>query len=410
MSPAALEKMEDAKPSASFYCLLSLALLSFYKRNNGMSLDENTYTQAMKLFKETKHLLQTNVSAFGNETNVDSEQQGSDDNGYMLCQILRAAKLNIVDFFKELPQFVVKAGPTLSIVYGADWENRLEYALTIAMVGYGGNRSYKRAIWEFFLTTEANVDKQSAVASASGYVSDYHHFGWLLFLALCIHAYNHFKDLVTCMNGLVSILIVLMCGSVKKDSKGVDILTSLCNKYETSEDELRKTMEKANNSFIYILNKKPQPPSECRIGNLENIDTGGNFDTHAVGLTYIENLLEDSSLSSSLGILEKDYDGAIRSKGELDERVFINDEDSILGSESLSGGSVNISGVKRKFDLIASLPKAITSPLSPQHSPASHANGSIGGSNSKMVAMPVSTAMTTAKWFRTVISPLPSKP
>nr|POE55400.1 retinoblastoma-related protein [Quercus suber] len=154
------------------------------------------------------------------------------------------------------------------------------------------------------------------------------------------------------MNGLVSILIVLMCGSVKKDSKGVDILTSLCNKYETSEDELRKTMEKANNSFIYILNKKPQPPSECRIGNLENIDTG---------LIFVIQF-------------------------------------SILGSESLSGGSVNISGVKRKFDLIASLPKAITSPLSPQHSPASHANGSIGGSNSKMVAMPVSTAMTTAKW------------
>ncbi|KAL0012853.1 hypothetical protein SO802_007961 [Lithocarpus litseifolius] len=91
---------------------------------------------AMKLFKETIHLLQTNVSAFGNRTldeaerfwfafvlfsikrlsekNLDSEQQRSDDNGYTLCQILRAAKLNIVDFFKELPQFVVKAGPTLS--------------------------------------------------------------------------------------------------------------------------------------------------------------------------------------------------------------------------------------------------------------------------------------------------------
>ena len=90
------------------------------------------------------------------EKNGDSEQQGSDDNGYTLCQILRAAKLkyvsdhsnflyfvincffvfqghphifvfhSIVDFFKELPQFVVKAGPTLSNVYGADWENRLE--------------------------------------------------------------------------------------------------------------------------------------------------------------------------------------------------------------------------------------------------------------------------------------------
>ena len=66
-------------------------------------------------------------------------------------------------------------------------------------------------------------------------------------------------------------------------------------------------------------------------------------------LTYFENLLEDSSSSSSLGILEKDYDGAIRSNGELDERVFINDEDSILGSGSLSGGFVNISGVKVRF-------------------------------------------------------------
>ncbi|GMY22801.1 retinoblastoma-related protein isoform X2 [Fagus crenata] len=115
---------------------------------NGLSMDENTCTQAMKLFKETKHLLQTNISAIGNgtldeaerfwfafvlysikrlsEKNGDSEQQGSDDNGFTLCQILRAAKLNIVDFFKELPQFVVKAGPILCNLYGADWENRPE--------------------------------------------------------------------------------------------------------------------------------------------------------------------------------------------------------------------------------------------------------------------------------------------
>lgn len=71
-----------------------------------------------------------------------------------------------------------------------------------------------------------------------------------------------------------SVLIVLMCGLVKKDGKGVDILASLCNKYQTSEDELRKIMEKANNLIADILSKKPQPASECRIGNLENIDTG----------------------------------------------------------------------------------------------------------------------------------------
>ena len=33
---------------------------------------------------------------------------------------------SIVDFFKELPQFVVKAGPILSNLYGIDWESKLE--------------------------------------------------------------------------------------------------------------------------------------------------------------------------------------------------------------------------------------------------------------------------------------------
>lgn len=56
--------------------------------------------------------------------------------------------------------------------------------------------------------------------------------------------------------------------------------------------------------------------------------------------------MEDSSLSSSISILEKDYDDAIRDKVDLDERLFVNDEESLLGSGSLSGGSVNISGAK----------------------------------------------------------------
>lgn len=56
---------------------------------------------------------------------------------------------------------------------------------------------------------------------------------------------------------------------------------------------------------------------------------------------------------------------------------------------------------------MASPTKTITSPLSPHRSPSSHVNG---GANSKMAATPVSTAMTTAKWLRTFISPLPSKP
>jgi hypothetical protein len=70
----------------------------------------------------------------------------------------------------------------------------------------------------------------------------------------------------------------------------------------------------------------------------------------ADGLIYYEDLMEESSLQSSLNILEKDYDDAIRNKAELDERVFINEEDSLLGSGSVSAGSLNITGAKVNFD------------------------------------------------------------
>ncbi|KAL6288867.1 hypothetical protein ACE6H2_006377 [Prunus campanulata] len=444
MSPPAMVKMEDTEVSASNSSNsesrdsdpVRARFTDLCK--NGLSLDENPYTQAMKLFKETKHLLISNASAIGNgtpeeaerfwfafvlysvktlsEKNSDNSQLSSDDNGFSLFQILRAVKLNIVDFFKELPQFVVKAGPILSNLYGIDWENKLEAKELQANFVYLSllSKYYKRAYREFFLTSDANADKQSAVASGTGYVSEYHRFGWLLFLALRVHVFSRFKDLLTCANGLVAILAILIIHVpvrfrkfsihdsphfAKKGDKGVDLLASLCNIYDTSEDELRNAMEMANALIADILKKKPCSASECKHENLENMDPDG--------LTYFEGLMEEPSLSSSLDILEKDYDDAIRSKGELDERVFINEEDSLLGSRSFSGGSMNLSGVKRKFDSMASPTKTITSPLSPHRSPASHVNG---GANSKMVATPVSTAMTTAKWLRTFISPLPSKP
>ncbi|GMP82152.1 hypothetical protein CsSME_00036599 [Camellia sinensis var. sinensis] len=485
MSPPALD-MEDHPPKPSIPTAdaslsnhgrggPSLDARFAYFCKTGLSLNENTYTEAMKLFSESKHLLSTTISAIGtgtpeeaerywfafvlysvkrlSEANADDSSQGTGGDGFTLCQILRVAKLNIVDFFKELPQFIVKAGPILSNQYGTDWEKRLEdnytpiacWAVTElfeemslakvknidAVFGsriwrrkgkslefYDDTRYYKRAFREFFLTSDAKVGEQSTAAIASGYVSDYHRFGWLLFLALRTHAFSRFKDLVTCTNGLVAILAILIIHIpvrvrnfnlhdsprfVMKGSKGVDLLASLCNIYETSEDELRKTMEKANDLIEDILKKNRRSASECRSENLENIATDG--------LIYFEDLLDDTSLPSSLNILEKDYADATRNKGELDERVFVNEEDSLLGSGSLSGGAMNISGAKRKIDSIASPARTITSPLAPYCSPsASHAKAIPCGSNSKMAATPVTTAMTTAKWLRTIISPLPPKP
>ena len=66
-------------------------------------------------------------------------------------------------------------------------------------------------------------------------------------------------------------------------------------------------------------------------------------------MIYFEDLLEDSSLLSSISVLEKDYDSAVSNRVEIDERVFVNEDDSLLGSGSLSGGAVNISGTKVAF-------------------------------------------------------------
>ncbi|XP_043724607.1 retinoblastoma-related protein isoform X2 [Telopea speciosissima] len=434
--------MEDLKPMNSTANLHSDDSGGMEARftelcKSGLSLDGYTLTKATELFKESKHLLLANISAVGSGTpeeierfwfafilysvkrlgegNAGKAKQESDEDGFTLCQMLRVAKLNVVDFFKEMPQFFLKVGPILSNHYGADWEKRLEAKELQANFVHLSllSKYYKRAYREFFLTREESEGKQISTS----YVSDYHRFGWLLFLALRVHAFSRFKDLVTCTNGLVAILAILIlhipvrlrnfsihdCPRfVRKGNKGVDLLASLCNIYDTSEDELRRTMDKANNLIVDILKKNPTMASECKSENLANIDTDG--------LTYFEDLMEESSLSSSLIILEKDYDDAIRNKGELDERMFVNQDDSLLGTGSLSGGAVNICGFKRKFDSMTSPSKTITSPLSPPRSPAASSANVSNIGVLKMAPTPVSTAMTTAKWLRTVISQLPSTP
>lgn len=69
-------------------------------------------------------------------------------------------------------------------------------------------------------------------------------------------------------------LIHLISNSVKKENKGVDLLASLCNNYDTSEDEIKIRMEEANSLIAEILKKKPRLASECKSENLENINTG----------------------------------------------------------------------------------------------------------------------------------------
>ncbi|KAJ6850470.1 retinoblastoma-related protein isoform X1 [Iris pallida] len=427
--------MEDAKPAISLRSDEGGAMEARFADlcKNRLALDESIARQALVFFRESKHILLANMSAIGSGSPEEVErfwsafvlycvtrlsrgkekkEKEEESGGVTLCQILRAFMLNVVDFFKEMPQLSLKAGYILSGLYGSGWEKRLELKELQANFVHLSllSRHYRRAYLDFFIG-ESKSGQDSTDSSSSGFVSDYHRFGWLLFLALRTHAFSRFKDLVTCTNGLVSILAILVLHvpvqfrtfkiqdskllTVKSD-KGIDLLASLCNIYQTSEDELRSTMEKVINLIVDILKKKPCPASECKRESLDYIVSDG--------LVYFDDLLDESSLNSSLRILENHYDDVIHISGELDERMFINEEDSLLGTGSLSGGAINMSSRKQNSNPNASPAKI------PMRSPASPINSNLSGNRMMVTNTPVSTAMTTAKWLRDVISPLPSKP
>lgn len=401
-------------------------------------LDESTTRQAMQLFKETKIILLSSMSSLGSGSPEEIERswcacvlycvsklgnagKAKEDRGITLRQILRAFDLKIVDFFKEMPQFCIKVGFILTGLYGSDWEKRLELqelqANLVHLCSLG--RHYRRAYQELFLLNDGKPANNSSELNVQQ-ASEYYDFGWLLFLVLRNQASSAVKNLLTSTTELVSVLAVLIIHIpvrlrnfsiedsscfAKKSDKGVNLIASLCERYLTSEDELSKALQKTNILIKDILKKKPcSDVSECQQGSLSFIDPEG--------LTFFKNFLEEDSLKSSLQVLEKEYVNGLDTKGELDARMFANDEDSLLGSGSLSGGALKLPGTKRKYDDVMASPTKSTASRAPM-SPPRFCPSPNGNSfcNSKMAPFtPVSTAMTTAKWLRSTISPLPSKP
>lgn len=71
----------------------------------------------------------------------------------------------------------------------------------------------------------------------------------------------------------------------------------------------------------------------------------------ADGLVYFEDLMDESCFATSITLLEKDYAEAFHDNGDLDERIFINEDESLLVSGSLSGGAISMNGNGAKVNL-----------------------------------------------------------
>ncbi|XP_028551137.1 retinoblastoma-related protein isoform X2 [Dendrobium catenatum] len=441
MSPgiAGMDMEEAKRPSA-----LQLADGAMEARfanlcKSGVGIDEGTAEEALALFGESKQILSGIILSVGSGSPEvverlwsafllycvirlcsGKEKQESEDGRVKLSQILEVAKLNALNFFKEVSHFSVKADNVLSNHYGPDWEKRIELKELHANVDQLCclSRFYKKAYHQLFKVSDTCNGRKLLLSNCEDYVSDYHYFGWLLFLALRTNVFSRFKDLVTYTNALVSILAILILHVpislrnfpisnspffTKKSDKGVDLLASLSQSYDASEVELRRMMETANKLIADVLKKKPCHASECKTENLYDINTDE--------LTYFEDLLDEKSLQSNLLILNSDYDEIIKSKCELDERIFLNVEDSLdaNGGLNFSGDAISLSRERDNNAAVTTPTKSIIT-CAASHPAASPANGNFVG-NSRMVQWtPVSSTMTTAKWLREVVSPFPSRP
>ncbi|KAJ1275719.1 hypothetical protein BS78_05G157600 [Paspalum vaginatum] len=327
--------------------------------------------------------------------------------GVRLCEILNGCKLKYDDFFKETQQLGLKIEKVLVSRYGQDWEGRLELKQLESLVNLlaDASRFYCKAYNELF----SGASEPGSTAKTPEYIL----FGWHLFLMLRSRSPELFKDLVSCIHGLVAVLAILLIhvpaklrsftieGSshlIKQTEKGVDLIASLCHNYHTSEERLKEMMGKSHKAIEDFFGTKGLSASECKTESLDKIDTDG--------LMYFNGLIDEECFQSNLEKLEKICDSN-SCEGELDLKLFLINNDYIPRVENSSGGSTNLGYSKRAFETLASPTKTIKNMLTVPSSPSSPANG---GSVKIVQMTPVTSAMTTAKWLREVISSLPEKP
>ncbi|CAM6073864.1 unnamed protein product [Sphagnum tenellum] len=420
----------------------------------GLCLGEKMLPRVSRFFEDSKPLLLANIDTFGTGSVEEAERlwnactlyavkmlssatcvgedadtvEGGAAAGFTLTQLLQVTKISVMDLFKELPQFLVKAAPTLEALYGDSWEKHLqvkEVQANIVHVTVLFNY-YNRVYKELFFSSEYSVGNvNGSPSNVNGSFSPHMQFGWMLFLALRMHVLNQFTDLVTCTNGLLAIIIILMLHMpahlrkvcvkdaskfAKRGPKGVNVVASFCNMYYACTEDVSCMVEKANSMIADLFNKKPSDESiSCHPKQIAGIDLDG--------LAYFEGLMENGCITSNLYILEKDYEEAYQSHGELDERIFINGEVSLMGCVSCD--SPDISAYKRKYDTISSPVRgsAVSTGVllssvnaSPCSSPVKMGGSSTANSNKIAPPTPVSITMTTAKWLRDVITPLPAEP
>nr|CAB3489926.1 unnamed protein product [Digitaria exilis] len=268
--------------------------------------------------------------------------------GVRLFDILKGCKLKSDDFFQELQQLSRKIEDILESRYGQDWEGQLELKQLENLVDLlaAASRFYRRVYYKLFSSASTNQEPGLATNNL-----DYFLFGWHLFAMLRSRSPELFKNLVSCVHGLVAVLAILL---------------------------------------IHV-------PAKSRSFTIEG-------SSHLNGLMWFKGLIDEESFQHNLEKLEKQCNPDSW-EGEFDLKLFLSDDyfPSAEGAYTKLGCSK--APQKRAFEILASPTKTIKNMLTVPCSPSSPANDV----SVKTVQMtPVTSAMTTAKWLREAPDLIPS--
>ncbi|GJP45797.1 hypothetical protein CLOM_g5133 [Closterium sp. NIES-68] len=394
---------------------------------------------------------------------------------FTLSELLRATKLTVVDFFKEIANFLPRVSSVMQSAYGDSWEQRLEvkelqanFVHAIVLFNH-----YKKVHAELFTSPAPSSHPGMAPGSApppgaaASQFSREMRFGWLLFLSIKAHLLRRFPDLVTATNAMLCTLVVLIVHvppSLRRFSfsdpvrfprragreRLVDVVGSLCASYKAADGEVAALLERTHQLMERWLGRQATA-NACEQQDAGELCTDRLF--------LFEGLLQDPALLPSVDLVEGAYQEAYVEAGDraLDERMFLSGDSQVIGAVSQLTAASSVGAAKRSMPPPSPLKSAPMGAMNAPSSPfastmgAGGGGGGAGGSTTITIApfcsparsfltrlgpggiggggggmggaggggggggggvpgTPISAAMSTAHWLRTVVSASPAEP
>ncbi|CAI5957116.1 unnamed protein product [Closterium sp. NIES-65] len=285
---------------------------------------------------------------------------------FTLSELLRATKLTVVDFFKEIANFLPRVSPVMQAAYGDLWEQRLEvkelqanFVHAIVLFNH-----YKKVFAELFISSPPPSLPSGApappAAAATSQFSREMRFGWLLFLSIKAHLLRRFPDLVTATNAMLCTLVVLIVHvppSLRRFSfsdpvrfsrragreRLVDVVGSLCASYKAAEGEVSALLDRTQQLMARCLTR------QAAAASCEQHDAGELCPDR---LFLFEGLLQDAAALPSVDLVEGAYQEAYVEAGDraLDERMFLSGDGQVIGAVSQLTAATSAKAGDRALD------------------------------------------------------------